>query len=315
MKCFENDYVFVANRNDTTVSRIASETEEVTNLRVQSSNSLPEPMYIVHCKNTHEIWVGMRGLNEIHVYCQKTLDLKTKIQVIPGIFHMAANDHFRYVAVVCDTSKKIVIISTKDYTTIKTIDLPVDLSTYVPHDVVISEFGIYVSLIGQNNGYVIRYGTQLFNEENRIQVGNVPHLFTGEKYRHLYIVSETDGMLYKVGLVSFVLVKQLPIPGAHGIYGTYKESRLYVSNVKSINGSQSLYHVLTDDLTIANVMDSLVKNPHNLMLNKKQNKLYVTHSFNTSTSVTIYDLDAAGVIDSGTIVNTGLNPFGLMLIE
>lgn len=306
------NYVFVTNRNDTTVTRLESETESVVNLKNAFSDK-PEPMYIVHRKKNHELWVGYRGLNEVHVYNEKTLDIIAKIPTLPGIFHMATDQNVHKVAVVCDTSKKIMIISTKLYEVIATIDLPADLSTYVLHDVAMSNYGIFVSLIGSNSGYVIKY-THTYVEERRLHVGNVPHLLIRESYNYLYVVSESANLLYKVCILTLLIVSQTTIPSPHGICGTKDGKRLYITNIASVNGSQSIYHVLTCDLSIANIMDARLKNPHNIITSSCEKKLFITHSYIGSTQISAYELDSAGVIDNSTEIETGKVPFGIISV-
>ncbi|MEM7677681.1 MAG: hypothetical protein AAF449_16925, partial [Myxococcota bacterium] len=129
--------------------------------------------------------------------------------------------------------------------------------------------------------------------------------------------AQVTGEVLELRPRNLALRRTLNIPGAHGIWADESERNLYVGNIESQDGGSAIY---TIDIPTFRVVEgspaaSPLPRPHNIMVSIDNTKLFVTHSGSASSSTTVYDLDEKGVPLASRVVQTGTNPFGIMLIR
>eukprot|EP01084_Bolivina_argentea_P039705 73371_1 len=298
---------------------------EEGNLNSQISITLDhnsEPMYVASSFNTNELWIGDRNNSHFYIYDITTLHRKHVEFGCNGIFHTFYNE-LNQLWIVCDIDKTILIMDTNRRTKIKTIKIKQLPEGYKPHDITCSYFYGYVTLINPNDktvpGYVIQYDTKTFKEVNRLSIGGDPHLFMDPfqfKPLYLFVASQNANTVYKITADTLKIVKKVKVNGAHGIFGT--RDTLWVTDITS-DGTNALYVFDINrfgDPKYSKVFDSIVGNPHNIMTDCSETKLFITHTVKGIVSVYSTDRNTGYPNGLNKIIfnDEGSFPFGIMCV-
>ncbi|MDY7094436.1 MAG: hypothetical protein SX243_15805 [Acidobacteriota bacterium] len=308
--------IAVANRGGDTVTLIDVASERRLQIELEAGS---EPMYAQNPFFSDEIWIGDRGHDRVLVYDALRLRRIADIPVGEGVFHMWNNGALGQMWVVNDVDKTLSVIDLETKQVLATIPIPADLATdFQPHDITVTADAGIVSLLGpgQTVGWLVKFSGHTFQEEARLQVGADPHLFFwGFADSELYVASQGAGEVLELDPETLQVTGQLSIPGAHGIWADESETYLYVTDITSGDGIDSIYTIDVDSFQVVpgSPVDAPLANPHNIMISIDNTKMFISHSSSTFTS--IYDLDPGGLPVNGRIVETGPVPFGVMLIR
>ena len=310
--------IAVANRGTNTVTLIDTKSERTIDLILEKGS---EPMYAQNLFFADEIWLGDRGNNRVIVYDALRLRRKAEIPTGKGVFHMWNNGTLGQMWVVNDIDKTMTVIDLRTKQVLATVPIPTDLATnFKPHDVTVTSESAIISLLGANGsdeGWLIKYSGKSFQETNRVKVGGDPHLFYwGFSNSLLYVATQIDGKVLRMDPSTLELLGEIDIPGAHGIWADESETNLYVTDIESSDGKNSVYTIdlASFSLVPGTPADAPLPFPHNVMVSLDNKKLFITHS-QDSEFTSIYDLDKTGVPEDSRIVKTGATPFGIMLVR
>ncbi|MDJ0799574.1 MAG: hypothetical protein QNJ51_22620 [Calothrix sp. MO_167.B12] len=311
--------IAVANRGTNTLTLIDVKTERTIDILLEEGS---EPMYAQNPFFTDEIWLGDRKNNRILVYDALRLRRKAEIPTGEGVFHMWSNGDLGQMWVVNDIDKTMTVIGVKKKKVLATVPIPADLAdNFKPHDVTATSDSAIVSLLdtdGSNQGWLIKYDGETFQESGRVKVGGDPHLFHwGFPNSLLYVATQADGKVLRMNPSTLKVLDQLSIEGAHGIWADESETNLYVTDITSTTGDNSIYTIDLASFTLVpgTPADAPLPFPHNVMISLDKKKLFVTHS-RESEFTSIYDLDRNGIPKNAPrTVKTGATPFGIMLVR
>ena len=301
-KTFE-ETVVVANRGAGSISFIDANTNIVTNTLPIADSA---PMYIVYVPSKDKVYVGDRTANKVHVINPETKLIETSVTVGNGVFHMWADGLGNQLWVNNDVDNTISVIDLTTNTVVKTINVGMK-----PHDIFLTDDATkaYVSVINTDVAMpdkIFMYSTSNFTKTAEVNVGKDPHVFHLSNTNKLFVPCQS-GEIYTLNGDDLNVTSNNPFIGAHGIFSSPDESTVFVTN---ISGAQ-LYSVnASNNAQNGTPLASLSATPHNITINKAGNKMFVTHSGGTATSVTTYVINA-GSLTAGTTITTGTNPFGL----
>ncbi|MCS3531614.1 YncE family protein [Chryseobacterium sp. JUb7] len=293
--------IVVANRNGKSISFIDVDTNKTTNTLLIPNS---EPMYVVYVPKTDKIYVGDRSEKKVHVINPENKQVERSIAAGEGIFHMWADGQGKKLWVVNDIENTISVINLSTNTVSKTI--AIDMK---PHDVFVTQDGskAFVSVLTGNpaSDKVYIYSTDSYLKTGELTVGKEPHLFHSASNR-LYVPCQS-GKVYAFDSQTLNSIFEKNYPGAHGIFHSPNQNNIFVSN---ITGNQ-LYSINSATGEEANTPAPVSSTPHNIVVNNDGNKMFVTNSGVTSTSLSVYHINSSGAIAPSASVNVGTNPFGL----
>lgn len=308
----------VANRGANTITLIDADNEQTLEIELEAGS---EPMYAVDLESD-EVWIGDRGHDRILVYDKLRLRRIDEIPTGKGVFHMWKHPDLGQLWVVNDIDKTMTVISMSTREVLATVPIPKEFMTdYKPHDITLTANSAIVALSGRAgivDGWLIKYSGETFEETARLQIPGDPHLmYWGWQDSNLYIASQLGGKVLRVDPHRLEVTGELDIPGAHGIWANEQETRLFVTNIESNDGTASIYTIdlQTFQIIPGSPVDAALPHPHNVAVSISNHKLLVTHSYEGSENVSIYDLDANGLPTSSRVMKTGAVPFGIMLIR
>lgn len=308
--------IAVANRGSDTVTLIDVASER--RLQIELGDGA-EPMYAQNPFFSDEIWIGDRANDRVLVYDALRLRRVAEIPVGRGLFHMWNNGALGQMWAVNDVDRTITVIGLSDKQVLATASVPDDLvADFQPHDITVTADAGIVTLLGagQSSGWLVKYSGETFAEVARLEVGPDPHLFYwGFASSKLYAATQGDGKVLELDPDTLTITDTLDIPGAHGIWADESETYLYVTDITSADGSNSLYTIDVDsfELVPGSPVSAPLANPHNVMVSIDNRKLFITHSSSSFTS--IYDIDDDGLPGNARVVETGPVPFGIMLVR
>ncbi len=296
------EIVVIANRGGSSISYIDAQSNQVVHTQTIPGS---EPMYAVYAGEKDRLYVGDRAQSKVHVIDPATRQVESSIDVGKGVWHIWADGKGRQLWVSNDLDKSLSVIDLDAGAVVATIQLGSK-----PHDVFVTDEGsrAYVSVFTGNDSpdSVFLFSTATYKKLAARAVGKDPHLFHQAKGNRLYVPCQS-GNLFVLNGANLDEVKNIPLPGAHGVNVSPDGKYLFVSNLP---GGQ-LFTVNTATLSVSGApLPALLATPHNIALNESGKKLFLTHSGAASNSVAVYDV-ANGVLTNGTIVSAGTNPFGL----
>lgn len=302
IKTYE-EKVVVANRSGGSISFINATTNQVTNtLSIAGS----EPMYVVYVASKDKLYVGDRAGKKVHIVNPQSQVVENSINVGNGVFHMWADGLGKQLWVNNDIDNTISVIDLNTNMVIQTISVGIK-----PHDVFISKDATkaFVSVIDSNPANpdkIYSYSTTTYLKTGEVSVGKDPHLFHLSNSNRL-IVPCQSGNIYTINSSDLSVVFNNAFVGAHGIYPSPDQNNVFATN---ISGGQIYSINASTGVSNGAALASLSATPHNIVVNDAGNKMFVTHSGGTATTVSTYSI-TAGIITGGTTITAGLNPFGL----
>ena len=298
------EIVAVANRGSGTLSFINAKTNALVD-----TIDLPgeaEPMYVVYVANTDKVYVGDRAQNQVHVLNAETYVVETSIDVGAGVFHMWADGLGSALWVNNDIDNSISVIALDSHTVTQTITLDAK-----PHDVFLSQDGTqaFVSILRPDEAdQVYAFNALTYVQTGTVDVGEDPHLFHLAKKNKLFVPCQNTNQLLTLNSETLTIMDDTPLAGAHGISATLDQRKVFVTGI-NVN---KLYQVSasTSELLTPELATSLAV-PHNVVVNAKGKKVFVTHSGGDSDQVAIFKVNRNRGLMEKTTITTGTNPFGL----
>lgn len=294
--------VVVANRGAGSISFV-----DAMSNNVSKTLSIPnsEPMYVVYVPQNDKLYVGDRMGKKIHVVNPKNQQVENSITVGNGVFHMWADGQGKELWVTNDIDNTISVISLATNTVTNTIN--VDMK---PHDVFLTKDGatafVSVFTADPNVDKVYKYSVSNHTKTGEVNVGKEPHLFHLSNNNNLYIPCQA-GKLFIVNANTLGIVTEKNYAGAHGIFGSPDQSKIFVSN---ISGNQ-LFSINSTTGDQISAIPSAANTPHNITVNSTGDKMFVTQSGAGST-VSVYSINSGGTLSGSASFNTGTNPFGIV---
>lgn len=301
-KTFEES-VIVANRGGGSISFIDASTNQVTNTLVIAGS---EPMYVVYVSAKDKVYVGDRLGKKVHIINPQTKVVESAITVGNGVFHMWADGQGKQLWVNNDIDNTISVIDLNTNTVIQTINVGMK-----PHDIFLTKDAskAYVSVFNSDANMpdkVFLYSTSTYTKTGEVNVGKDPHLFHLSNNNKLFVPCQS-GQVYTLNGNDLSITSNNPYEGAHGIFSSPDQNNIFVTN---ISGGQ-LYSInATTNVQNGTTVSSLSSTPHNIVVNEAGNKMFVTHSGATATSVSTYTINSS-TLTAGTTITAGTNPFGL----
>ena len=325
---FIQGQVVVANRASGNISVINVEDNQVVQNVDLPFDSVageftPEPMYVVYLPSKQQIAVGDRANDRIVFFQQSDYSVVDTINVGDGIFHMWADPFDNQLWVNNDKDKTISVIDIISNSVLETIDVSgVDPSDDdKPHDVILDPSGnsAYVTFVGLPgvNDLVVKYSTSDFTELARSPVGKDSHVSLTSTNNFLYVPTQNNNEVRLLDRNTLAFVDTIAVPGAHGAAMSPNGQNFYTTNLPG-GGPMGLFTIDTTNNTVVGDTDGVDTNfavPHNIVVTGDGQKLYVTHSGATSSTVTVYTLDDPNLpVFQDSITVGGNNPFGLAFV-
>jgi YVTN family beta-propeller protein len=298
----KEEIILVANRAGGSISFIDAISDAVvTTLPIAGS----EPMYVVYVPKHDRIYVGDRAQDKVHVIDPASRQVESAIDVGNGVFHMWAGGDGNQLWVNNDIDETTSVIDLNTNNVIQTISIGDK-----PHDVFVTDDGskAYVSVFVEGGAdKVFMYSTSTFQKTGEQDVGEDPHLFHLSNKNKLYVPCQSPGAVFALDESDLSVISEEAYPGAHGIFGTLNQNTIFVTNLPGAE----IYTINTiKDEQIGTPTDSDLI-PHNLAVNKKASKLFVTHSGGTANTVSVFDIGPQKGLTFSSTLNVGTNPFGI----
>lgn len=318
---FARGKIVVANRASGSISVIDVKTDTVIGTYPLPDNA--EPMYAVYVPTRNRVFVGDRATSRVVVFNARNFSIEATVPTGNGVWHMWADPTERQLWVANDIDNTLTVISIKTLDVITTIPTPADLVAAGgrPHDVIldpVSRFA-YITMIGlPGPDVVVQYSAKTFQEVNRTEMGEDPHLSLATQNHFLYVPCQNTNNVFVLDRDTLAQVgPPLSVPGAHGAGMARNGKTFYTTNFTG-GGVAGLIAIDTKTNTVLDAIDTgtpPIPTPHNIALTPNGKKLYVTHSGAAANQVTVYTVakDDAVPVFLGA-VTVGLNPFGLTYV-
>jgi YVTN family beta-propeller protein len=313
------DAVVIANRGSGTISVISVGSGNVIGtFDLPAGPNSPEPMYVVYSPFRHRVFVGDRANDRVVVFRARNFSVETSIPAGEGVFHMWSGIRNRQLWVNNDIDNTTTVIDPRSLDVLATVDTPADLVAMggKPHDVIVDSTKpyAYITVLGLEgpSDYVVKFSTKTFQEVDRAAVGKDPHLSLTARNNLLYVPSQGSDAVFVLDRDTLEVIKQIPVPGAHGAGMTRNGRVFYTTNLPG-GGTEGLFAIQTrTNAVVGDAVDTPYPVPHNIVLDRTGRKLFLTHSGGEADKVTIYNIkrpDPTPVYADE--VTVGLNPFGL----
>jgi DNA-binding beta-propeller fold protein YncE len=162
---------------------------------------------------------------------------------------------------------------------------------------------------------VIKYNLRDFTEIARADVGKDAHVTLSPNRRSLYVAAQNSDEIRVLRRRDLTEIAVIDVPAAHGIDITRNGRIVYATNIAN-DGINALYTIDTrTNSLIGDPVDTPYATPHNIVLTRPNNKLYVTHSGASSDKVSVFGVSRHNPEPVFiTTVTTGLNPFGIEFV-
>ena len=305
------DYFLVANRGSSTISVFnAKNTNFITEITLPDEGA--QPTYLAHSKKNDAIYVGDFANSKVIYYDDDTFDYEGEITIEEGAFHMWINNKVNQLWVNNIVSKTTSVIDLYTNTVIGTIALPTSeipelTENAVQHDVTISPSGYaaYVTVLdGPETSYVVMYNTYTLEYIKHTDVGGDAHLLpVGKK---LYVPSQNASEVSVLNRFNLNELGVIPFNSAHGI--TKSKKFVFVTGI----ADNKVGVIKRNTNQVVFEIDTEYNTPHNLAVNKKGKKLFLSHSGATSNKVVFYKVKNNGTLILLSEYESGLNPFGVL---
>ncbi len=310
--------IVVANRVSGDLSLIDVATDTETRLALPPAANPSEPMYVVSVRA--RVFVGDRANDRVVAFDRRTWEPIGEAPTGSGVFHMWADPTGKQLWVNNDVDNTMTVIDPRSLRVRATVDLPADLVAAggKPHDVILDSRSAYVTVVGLSGDTdaVVRFGLGNFQERARADVGKDPHVTLDPSSRRLYVASQDSSEIVVLAKSDLRQVSRIDVPNAHGIDITRNGRVIYTTNIAG-GGTDAIFAINTrTNQVIGEPVDSNFPTPHNVVLDGRNRKLYVTHSGATADKVSVYTVSGNDPIPvlAGD-VTVGLNPFGLEFVR
>ena len=307
--------VVVANRASGDISVIDAGTNSLLGTYALPDNG--EPMYVNHSARAGKVFVGDRANNRVVAFDEDDFTVKGMVPTGNGVFHMwiSPSGSHLWVNNDIDNTTTVIEIKPNSMSVVGTAATPADLVALggKPHDVFVDPVNgaAYVSVLGVAGAddYVVKYDPHTLMEVNRVAVGKDPHLFADDVNKKLYVASQGGNAIYVVDRKTMTIGNTIPFHAAHGIFMTPAGDHIYATN---ISGAELGVFSTTTEMMVGSPVGTPFPIPHNIVVNARARKLFVTHSGGTADKLSIYRMVGGSPLPQFvTSLTVGVNPFGL----
>ena len=302
--------VVTCNRASGDLSVIDAATLSVTTV------SLPddaEPMYVNQWDWGGKLFVGDRANDRVIVLDDETYAVLDTIPVGAGVFHQWIQPYGLQLWVVGDIANAITVVNPWSHEVLATIPIPTDVvqAGGRPHDVFVAWGQGFVSIIGMQEGLVLRFDAWTFEETHRANVGGDPHLFL--RGAQLYVASQAGSSVTRFRPWNLTERSSISIANAHGIWVT-PGRRVLTTNIGG-GGLDALFSVRGSLASVRDTASTDFPTPHNVTVDGAGGRAFITHSGASANRVSIVELEPGGRLGAVQSVVVGTNPFGLALVD
>ena len=297
---FADDYLFVANSFDNTVSVI----DLAANSIVETIDVGGSPQNVIAGSDDSKIYVSNYDDNSISVISVATLTVASTISDVgDGPRGMCLSSAGGKLYVACDTSDSIVIISTAGDSKEAEIASVGDAPAYAA----VSSSGevLYVTLSGEASVVIVDITTNEVTD-TKIAVGNSPHgIAITPNGNHLYVANSNSDSISVISTVNNSVIRTINNAGdgvreiailSNGEYG-------FVTNSNSSN--MTVIDILDDSIAATHTTES---SPYGICASDDDKFIYVTNKgsntvsvFEDQTVILIDGVDNQRVNNSGTV--------------
>jgi DNA-binding beta-propeller fold protein YncE len=314
--------IIVGNRGSGTISVIDPWSNEVVGTpALPPGPTQPETMYVVD-GGFGRVLVGDRANNRVVVFDRRSFRVRGTVPAGNGVFHMWASQGRQQLWVNNDVDKTSTVIDLRSLTVMATVPMPADLVDKggKPHDVILDPHHgryAYVTMTGlPGPDYVVKFSTESFEEIDRAEVGDDPHLGIDDRFEQLFVPSQGSNLLQVLDTGTLDLLESLSIPATHGAGMMVARNRFYTTNISG-GGVAALFTIDTKTrTTVGEPVDAPFATPHNVALTPDGGKLFLTHSGSAANQVSIYRTHPrTGVPEFEETVIVGTNPFAIAFVR
>lgn len=310
-KKVRQERVVVCNRASRDISVIDAANNTVIATYPMPDNG--EPMYAVHVRQAKRVFVGDRANDRVVAFDEDDFSVEGYACTGAGVFHMWAARNGSQLWVNNDIDNTTTIINPHNLNVIGTANTPADLVALggKPHDVVVNGPGTaaWVTVLGVqgSNDYVVKYNAQSCQEVGRAAVGKDPHVSFTRFNNFLYVPCQNSNAVYVLRRGNMSLVTTIPFDGAHGAGMANNGQHFYTADLP---GNRLGVINTSSNSLVGSGTGTPFPVPHNIALNRTDDKLFLTHSGATADQLSIYDVNPSP--NFVTSLTLGTNPFGLV---
>ncbi len=299
-----DDAVVTANRASGDISVIDGDDRSVVDYDLPGE---AEPMYVSHDGENGLVWVGDRASSTVVAVDDETFEVVASVPVADGVFHQWLDESRDQLWVAGTAGATVTVVDTSTRSATTTITIPDDLrdAGATTHDVFVDGNHAFVSLVGADDGVVLRYSTKSFELTGRIDTGGDPHLFA--RAGRLFVASQEAGTVSSYVPATLRLVETVEVPAAHGIF--VAGNTVFVTNIAG-GGDDALWQLDRSLDITAEPVDTDAPVPHNVAVTA-DGTAFITHSGGASNAVSVIDPETG----AGQLVTVGTNPFGLAVVD
>lgn len=296
--------VVVANRASGGISLIDADDLSVVNYDLPGD---AEPMYVSHDGKNGLVWVGDRASSTVVAIDDESFGVVASVPVGEGVFHQWLDESRNQLWVAGTAAATVTVVDTSTLSPITTFAIPDDLrdAGATTHDVFVDGNHAFVSLVGLDDGVVLRYSTKSFELTGRVDTGGDPHLFA--RAGRLFVASQEAGTVASFVPATLRPVDTARIPAAHGIF--VAGNTVFVTNITG-GGADALWQLDRSLDATAGSIGTDAPVPHNVAVTD-DGTAFVTHSGGASSVVSVINPDTG----RSQFVTVGTNPFGLAVVD
>lgn len=303
--------VVVCNRGSGDISVINAKNNNLISTIAMPDNG--EPMYAVHVPQACRVFVGDRANNRVVAFNHHSFQVEGFAPAGNGVFHMWASRSGCQLWINNDIDNTTSVIDPFTLASIATVPTPADLVAQggKPHDVIVSPNGnsAFITVLGLSGttDAVVKFNANNFNEMARASVGKDPHLSLTRFNNLVYVPAQNGNAIHVLRRSNLNSVAVVPFNGAHGAAMTRKGDFLYTTDLPG--NRLGALNTATNTI-VSGSLTTPFSTPHNVVVNRKGNKAFVSHSGATADQLSIYTLNPAPTFV--TSLTLGTNPFGLV---
>ncbi len=319
-------YAVVANRGESTISLIDSQSLEVVKTIGEKSVGYEfEPMYASHLSGTGVFVVGDRKASQLLIFDDESGELLLLQPLSKGVFHQWTRPGDNEVVVATDTQPgaDLIRITRGENGEIslekRRFNLPSNHEGSVPHDVVLDDSHFYLTAHAQDASgkmfdKIFKVERETLEVEDVMEFSADVHVGLPQNSPYL-LVAEQSGVLNFLTRDDMTVVKRVTdLTGAHGLFWKSDASTVYSANISS-RAMGALYVINNKPFgpaNLVNILDSSSDTPHNLVADFDNNVLFLTHS-GMNNIVSVYDISNGAKLMKS--ITTGANPFGIGIVQ
>lgn len=319
-------HVAIANRNSGDLSILNEKTGAVIGkvaLPTGPNGEAGEPTYLSVLNRTDEVAVADRTNDQVVFYDQTTYEVTGTVETGAGNFHMWADPKETQLWVINDSDDALTVIDPRTKIEITRIPLPQKLIGVdaKPHDLIFDPAGqfVYVTVEQEDNpdrDLLLKIDTQSFAVVDSIATGKHAHVSIAPEHNLLYVLSqESDRIeIYDRRSLELEQVGHIDQPNPHGVSPSADGQYLYTTNI-SEGGEQGIFVIDTVTNQIVGDVDTPFAVPHNLAVTNDGDRLFLTHSGDNATAVSVFSLqDPTQPRWEISINSGGLSPYGIAYV-